>query len=133
MNKVVLSGCIITSGGTILLLKRKKTGWFELPGGKVEPHEGIAEAAEREAYEELRVNVDLKKEVGSKEFTHDGKEYIYHWFLAEIQPDQTIEVGEPHVHESFAYIPFDNPHRYKLSPNVEYFLESLKSGNITLV
>lgn len=133
MNKIVLSGSIITDGGAILLLKRKKTGWYELPGGKVEAGEGTAEAAAREAYEELRVNVDLKKELGTTEFVHNGKEYVYHWYLAEIQPDQIIEIGEPDTHESFEYLPIDELHNHNLSPNVKNFLDSLRQGDVVLI
>jgi 8-oxo-dGTP diphosphatase len=133
MNKIILAGCVISDGGAILLLKRIKTGWYELPGGKVKEGEGIAETAAREVYEELRVNVDIKKEIGSAEFVHNDKNYEYHWFLAEIQPDQIVELGEPETHESFEYLPLDNLHNHTLSPNVQNFLKTLRDGNVELV
>ncbi len=53
MDKIVLAGCIILKGDAILLLNRKKTGWYELPGGKIDENESAEATAIRELKEEL--------------------------------------------------------------------------------
>lgn len=133
MNKIILAGCVITDGGAILLLKRKRTGWYELPGGKMEENEGLAETAVREVYEELKVNVDLKKKLGTTEFNHDSKEYEYHWFLAEIQPNQTLQIGEPEVHARFDFLTIEDSKNYKLSPNTENLIKAIEDNTISLI
>lgn len=47
---------IITQGSDILMGKRKEEGWWEFPGGKVDPGErSIVAAARREVFEEVGV------------------------------------------------------------------------------
>ena len=55
-NTAVATGCVIESGGKLLLLVRGKEpalGKLDLPGGFVDPGEGVLEGLRRELREEL--------------------------------------------------------------------------------
>ena len=92
MNKIYLAGCVFIHNNNILLIKRIKTGWYELPGGKIEKEETPEETAKREIKEELSANIELIGRVGSKDFTENGHSmsYVYkscdRWTL---EPQQT--------------------------------------------
>lgn len=95
MEAVTLAGNVIIDGGKLLLLYRSDKGYWELPGGKVEDGELPKEAAEREAREEIGVEVDARSPLGrlDLEFEHDGKEYRFLGFASDI-----VE-GEPQIQE----------------------------------
>jgi 8-oxo-dGTP diphosphatase len=50
--------------GALLLVRRRDTGDWELPGGRVEPGESATDAAVRETAEESGVNVEITGVVG---------------------------------------------------------------------
>ena len=56
-RKLIVAALVIASDGRVLLTRRPEgkplAGWWELPGGKVEPGEPPAEALRRELEEEL--------------------------------------------------------------------------------
>jgi 8-oxo-dGTP pyrophosphatase MutT (NUDIX family) len=86
-NIMELAGCVIfASGGKILLLHRNtptRTQW-ELPGGKIKPGEAAPAAAIREAKEELGVDVEIVKPLGSAGFSETDRSMNYTWFHTEI-------------------------------------------------
>ncbi|RJQ36588.1 NUDIX hydrolase [Candidatus Microgenomates bacterium] len=119
MDKIILAGCVILQNKSVLLLKRKKTGWLELPGGKVEENETPENAAKRELKEELGVDVEILKKIGKEEFNENGKAYEYIWFLAKIINEQNLKVLEKDTFESFEYLPLNKLSSTKLSPNMQ--------------
>ncbi len=96
MNNLTLAGCVLPNqAGEILLIHRnteKRVQW-EVPGGKIEEGEEAISTAAREIQEELGVEVNILKELGSKEFTEDNFMMHYTWYLAEITK------GEPRLME----------------------------------
>ncbi|MBA3494150.1 MAG: 8-oxo-dGTP diphosphatase MutT, partial [Gammaproteobacteria bacterium] len=54
-------GVIVNEQGEVLVSKRKATafhgGFWEFPGGKVEPGERVTQALERELFEELGITI----------------------------------------------------------------------------
>jgi ADP-ribose pyrophosphatase YjhB (NUDIX family) len=61
--------------GEILLVKRKfdpQKGYWDLPGGFIEPHENLETSAKREIKEELNIDITINKIVGVYQDT-----YIY--------------------------------------------------------
>ncbi len=54
----------IIEAGRILLIQEAETGLWNLPGGKVEPGESVAQAAVREAREETGLEARLTRLVG---------------------------------------------------------------------
>lgn len=97
--KIQLAGCVIENpAGKILLIHRntpKRTQW-EIPGGKIEEGEDPIAAAIREAREELGIEVEIKEEIGRKDFTEGEHEMGYVWLKAEIVSGTPTPVEEMH-------------------------------------
>jgi len=132
MDKIRLAGCVILNDDKILLLHRKKTAWYELPGGKIDESEAPEEAAKRELKEELLVDVEIINKIGTKDFEQDGHIMEYNWFLAKIKEGQNPKVGEPDKYGHLNYIPLSELSQHKLSPNMQNLVSELNLGNISL-
>ncbi len=132
MNDVNLAGCVIIKENKILLLNRKKTSWYELPGGKIDDHETPEVAAIRELKEELGCDVEIVKKIGAKEFEHEGRELNYIWFLAKIKKNQFPRIEEPETFDHFEYISINKLSSCLLSPNMKNLFLELSQGNICL-
>lgn len=68
-------GAAISKNGTILCAQRGSgktlNGFWEFPGGKIEPHETPREALHREIEEELLCEVEVGEEVCTSEYVYD--------------------------------------------------------------
>ncbi|EKD43577.1 MAG: NUDIX hydrolase [uncultured bacterium] len=133
MKKISLAGCAFILDGKIILLERTKTGWFELPGGKIEEDETPEDAALREIREELLVEARLVKKLGEKDFTEGEHTMAYHWFQAEALDGQTFAIGEKDKFTSLKAIPLEALTEHRLSPNMQNFVAALRNGEIQLV
>ena len=64
----VVAGVIFDRAGRVLACQRPEgkslAGFWEFPGGKVEARESLAEALERELFEELALEVTVLDEMG---------------------------------------------------------------------
>jgi len=127
MTKISLSGCIILDKDKILLLNRRKTGWYELPGGKIKPDETPEETAIRELKEELLCDIEIVEKFGEKEFEENGFIMNYHWFVAKLKEEQEPKVGEPEVFDHLKYISLDTLQDNKLSPNMQNLLKEINN------
>jgi mutator protein MutT len=136
MPDLQLAGCIIANGNDgILLLHRntKKRRQWEIPGGKLDPHESPLKAAVREVREETGLEVEIIRELGTQPFREDGRTLTYTWFLAEII-DGDLKVQNPQMHDKYRYFSISelNEIHDELSANVCNFLEQLTAGGVTL-
>lgn len=127
-----LAGVVIIKDDTILLLRRSKTGWLELPGGKVEPNEDSQHAAIREASEEIGVNVRAVRELGKDHFFQNGCKRHYTWYLAEILPGQEPILGEPQKFKQLQYVKLSELENAHLHPNMKKFIKRWKKGKLDL-
>lgn len=132
MDKIALAGCAIIKDRKILLIRRIKTGWYELPGGKIENNENATLAAVREIKEELCSDIQILTELGKKDFSENGYSMSYTWFQANLLNDQQPTIGEPEKFDDLRYIKLDKLSEYKLSPNMLNFTAELELGNIEL-
>ena len=132
MNKFTLAGCVILQNNSILLLHRIKKDWYELPGGKIDAPETPEQTATRELKEELSCDIEIIKKLGEKDFEENGYVMGYIWFLAKIKEGQIPKIGEPEGFDNFKFIPISELEKYKLSINMNNFLQELRKGIFTL-
>lgn len=132
MKKILLAGCVILKGNSILLLNRIKTGWYELPGGKVEKGEMPVDAAVRELKEEINCEVEIIKQLGEKDFEESGLVFNYIWFLGKIKTGKILKIREKDKFDHFRYISLKNLGKQKLSTNMKNFQSEFEAGNIRL-
>jgi 8-oxo-dGTP pyrophosphatase MutT (NUDIX family) len=131
-----LAGCVILDEkGRLLLLHRLSPDYdhWEIPGGKVESDEDTQAAAIRELHEELGVIVNTKRNLGSSEFVDKGREFRYHWWLAEIESGE-LEIKEPMYFDSFDFWSIErlSSGNISISKGLETLLMALKTNKITL-
>jgi 8-oxo-dGTP pyrophosphatase MutT (NUDIX family) len=69
------SAAIFDEGGRIFLTRRTDNGQWCLPGGRMEPGESVAEACEREVWEETGLEVRVKRLVGV--YSHPDQLVVY--------------------------------------------------------
>lgn len=126
MQTKELAGCVIyDEQGKLLVLHRNtpELVQWELPGGKIEPGEDIAEATVREAKEELLVTIEIIKQLGKANFEHDNRSWSYTWYEAKIIKG-TVGIGEPDKFDDIAYIdPRELIKRSDISPNLVNLLK----------
>jgi 8-oxo-dGTP pyrophosphatase MutT (NUDIX family) len=78
--------CVLEQDGCVLLVRHTygdRRRW-ELPGGGVHRGEDVAEGARREVREELGIDVDDLRHVGSRVLTAFGSTFCVHYFHAEL-------------------------------------------------
>ena len=67
-------GAAIVTNGTVLCAQRgpgkSLAGYWEFPGGKIEPHETARQALHREIEEELLCEVEVAEEVCTREYAY---------------------------------------------------------------
>lgn len=84
MNEINLAGCIITDqDGRLLLIHRQQKDVWELPGGRLDPDEPKEISAARQMFEELGLDVEVKNQMGSTQFSEGDQKYTFYWFKAE--------------------------------------------------
>jgi 8-oxo-dGTP diphosphatase len=133
---VQLAGCVIhDKKGRVLLIHRntERLVQWELPGGKLEPGETLAEAAIREAQEEIGVSVRIERELGTANFIDNGTEWEYHWFVAMIEQGAPV-IGEPDRFDGIDYFDlFDaGLDMNTVSINVTNLIRAIKNEQVQL-
>ena len=128
-----VSGALIgIEQGRLLVLHRNtpETEWWEVPGGKCKPGESHRSAAEREAREELGVDIHITKELGQKVFAPKGVEFRYTYFAANLQTNQPIPAPQEPIHDMAEWMTVDSLRRsHTLSPVLSYAVKQLVDGN----
>jgi len=115
-QKVV--GVAVVSGGKVLLLRRKINdflgGYFELPGGKVEPKESLEMAIVRELKEETGLLVShIVKQVNSFDYFVKDKLHRQHNYTVEVERiNQGIELTE---HDLAVWVGKDEVNLYEMT------------------
>lgn len=76
-------GAAIVTNGTVLCAQRgpgkSLAGYWEFPGGKIEPHETARQALHREIEEELLCEVEVAEEVCTSEYAYDFWDRTAHY------------------------------------------------------
>ena len=85
---------------------------WEFPGGKVDNDESFEQALKREIYEELSINIKIKKKVTSEKYKDDKIDVEVHYFLCELT-DEDIILSE---HEDMKWVLKKDLLNFKLAP-----------------
>ncbi|HAK44799.1 MAG TPA: 8-oxo-dGTP diphosphatase MutT [Spirochaeta sp.] len=93
----VVAAAIIIRNGRVLICRRapgeKLAGFWEFPGGKVEPGESLQECLERELREELDVEVRAGEII--RLTVHDD----YAWVASDVLPDLRLAPADVLLYE----------------------------------
>ena len=133
MKRIRLAGCIIFDPqGKVLLIHRntpKRTQW-ETPGGKIEDEENPEKAAQREAKEELGIQVKIVRLLGKRDFQEDQFVMEYTWFLAKTMNSQP-ELMEPDKFDDLKYFSWEELKSMSdLSANTQNLVNSFYQGEL---
>ncbi len=105
-------GAAILRDGRLLLVKRLKApeaGCWNLPGGKVDFGERVADAVVREVAEELGVDIELTRPLGVVEMIGlDDQHWVSPIYQAAIRGGEPVN-REPTKHEGFVWASLDAP------------------------
>jgi len=85
---------------------------WEFPGGKVDNDESFEQALKREIYEELSINIKIKKKITSEKYKDDKIDVEVHYFLCELT-DEDIILSE---HEDMKWVLKKDLLNFKLAP-----------------
>jgi 8-oxo-dGTP pyrophosphatase MutT (NUDIX family) len=131
-----LAGCVITDTvGRVLMLHRntdERRQW-EIPGGGIEFGEQAAEAAVREANEELGLTVNVVGKLGGMHFDQDGEKIHYTWLEAVIaESSNEPALREPEVHDDWRYFTIAElaVMASELSPNARNLVQEILNRRV---
>lgn len=136
-SHIRLAGCVIKDEQDRVLLLHRNTPTlrqWEIPGGKLDPGEDERTTAMRELREEVGIEVNLERLLGSRCFVEDGRTMEYTWFLATIASGTPV-VRERNLHDRCEYHKLDDlpwTVQRQLSPNTKNFIEEIAEGRIRL-
>lgn len=115
MNRVEVAAAVIERpDGTFLMASRPEgkvyAGWWEFPGGKVEPGEIARQALDRELKEELGIEVKQAYPWLNRAFDYEHARVMLRFFRV------TEWAGEPHPHEGQGGLAWSHAARPEVSP-----------------
>jgi 8-oxo-dGTP diphosphatase len=103
-NMRLVAAAVIRKGDLILVARRdqsqKLPGFWEFPGGKVEPGETVAECIVREIYEELGVVAIAKRVLCTSVFHYDHGSFE----IVAVETEVESENFRPQTHDQFDWV-----------------------------
>ena len=117
MKTIEVVAAIIHQGGRILATQRgygDYKGWWEFPGGKMEPGETQEQAICREIAEELNVQIRVERKVCTVEYDYPQFHLVMHCFWCsmtggelELKEHESAQWLERSQWESVEWLPAD--------------------------
>ena len=117
MKTIEVVAAIIHQGGRILATQRgygDYKGWWEFPGGKIEPGETQEQAIRREIAEELNVQICVERKVCTVEYDYPQFHLLMHCFWCsmaggelELREHESAQWLERSQWESVEWLPAD--------------------------
>ena len=117
MKTIEVVAAIIHQGGRILATQRgygDYKGWWEFPGGKMEPGETQEQAIRREIAEELNVQICVERKVCTVEYDYPQFHLVMHCFWCsmaggelELKEHESAQWLERSQWESVEWLPAD--------------------------
>ena len=123
-----LVACVVIIQDGHVLLHRKRSGVWSLPGGLVEPDESVAEAAVREGQEETGLEVRLERLVG----VYSRGDDLHAVVFAACPVGGTLQIDEDEVVELRYFDPEDLPDTLppEMRMQVRATLEGVGGGRV---
>lgn len=133
LQRVVTSGFILNNENQFLIVKRSDNdnylpGKWELPGGKTEYGEMPTDALKREIHEEcgLGVAIDIPLVITSLfAEKHNPTQYFELFYLCTLN-DNSQNVKLSNEHSDFAWITFNDIHKYEFDKYISKVLKEIK-------
>ena len=134
---IPVAAAVIIRNGSLLICRRAEgerlAGFWEFPGGKIEPGETPQECIERELFEELGVESRAGEILGRSRYSYDHGEVELFGIRAEL-----INRPEPHevpplklnVHDEYAWTEPSALMSFKLAPADVPLAEIILSSGI---
>lgn len=98
-------------------------GWWEFPGGKIEPGESPEQALVREIKEELDVDIIIEKFITTIEYDYPDFHLTMHCFISRLQDNEQPLVLE---HEAAKWLTSDHLDEVKWLPADKILIDKLK-------
>lgn len=127
MEIEVAAGVVLSSAGRVLICQRMggaHNGLWEFPGGKREAGESFAECLRREIWEELRLSVEVERELCRMPFEEGGKQLSFSFLLAQAK-DTGVTLA---VHQDARWVSVEEMGEYPLCPADAAFVVLMKKA-----
>ncbi len=131
MKTVTVSAGLIAHNGRFLIAQRRKDkslgGFWEFPGGKIEPGETCEECLKREIKEEFDINIDVGAFISTLTHDYDSFQLNMSLYHASWDGQGTIRICD---HEQYAWVTLDEMKQYEWAGADIPFVEML-TKNLT--
>ena len=115
MKRIEVVAAVIIKDGKVFATQRgygEFKGWWEFPGGKIEPGECAEEALVREIREELAADIEVGELLKTVEWDYPAFHLTMHCFISKLITED-VKLME---HESSAWLSEDRLHTVKWLP-----------------
>ena len=124
MRTIEVVAAIIIRGGSVFATQRGYgdwKGWWEFPGGKIEPGESPQEALVREIREELDAEISVGELLETVEWDYPNFHLIMHCFICSLL-SESLHLNE---HEAATWLNLENLRSVKWLPADEILLDKI--------
>ena len=131
-RSVDAAAAIIAYDGKVLAARRftgkRYDGWWEFPGGKLEPEESFEQCCVREIQEELNLEVKIDRHFYTVDFTYPNFHLHMECYLCSpLSPIDKIKLSE---HDDYRWLGLDDLYEVKWLPAAFDVLKKLESEPI---
>ena len=124
MRTIEVVAAIIIRGGSVFATQRGYgdwKGWWEFPGGKIEPGESPQEALVREIREELDAEISVGELLETVEWDYPDFHLTMHCFICSLL-SESLHLNE---HEAATWLNLENLRSVKWLPAGEILLDKI--------
>ena len=122
MKTIKVVAAIIIKDGQVFATQRgygEFKGWWEFPGGKMEPGESPQEALKREIREELDAEVEVRELLETVEWDYPNFHLTMHCFICSLL-SESLHLNE---HEAATWLTYETLRSVKWLPADEILLD----------